>query len=118
MSTLFLFFLATTAVAQTKKTLIDVRGNCGMCKARIEKAALKTKGVKYAVWQTDTEQLTLFFNTQKTSVEQVAKNIAAVGHEANGIVATDSNYAALPVCCQYATGNPHKEPHADRERSQ
>lgn len=106
---IIMLFLAATAVAQTEKATISVRGNCGMCKARIEKAAIKTKGVKYAVWQTDIEALTFIYNTKKTTVSQVSANIAAVGHEANGVAVIDSVYAALPMCCQYADGNPHKK---------
>ena len=106
---IIILFLTTTVVAQTEKTTISVRGNCGMCKARIEKAAIKTKGVKYAVWQTDTETLTFIYNAKKTTVSQVPANIAAVGHEANGVAVVDSVYAALPMCCQYADGNPHKK---------
>ena len=106
---IIMLFLTATAVAQTEKATILVRGNCGMCKARIEKAAIKTKGVKYAVWQTDTEALTFIYNTKKTTVSQVSANIAAVGHEANGVAVIDSVYAALPMCCQYADGNPHKK---------
>ncbi len=106
---IIILFLTTTVVAQTEKTTISVRGNCGMCKARIEKAAIKTKGVKYAVWQTDTETLTFIYNAKKTTVSQVSANIAAVGHEANGVAVVDSVYAALPMCCQYADGNPHKK---------
>ena len=110
-----MLFVATTAVAQTQKATIDVRGNCDMCKARIEKAALKTKGVKYAVWQAETEQLTLLLNAKKASIDSVAKNIAAVGHQANGVAVVDSVYAALPMCCQYIDGNPHKEDHTKME---
>lgn len=104
-----ILFLAATGVAQTEKTSIPVRGNCDMCKARIEKAALNTKGVKYANWQADGESLTLIYNSKKTTVSQVSTNIAAVGHEANGVEVADSVYAALPMCCQYADGNPHKK---------
>ena len=39
---LIMLFFATATVAQTQKESIDVRGNCGMCKKRIEKAALGT----------------------------------------------------------------------------
>lgn len=106
---IILLFLATTAIAQTEKTTVSVRGNCDMCKARIEKAAISTKGVKYAVWQADTEKLTLIYNAKKTAVSEVSANIAAVGHEANGIAVLDSVYAALPMCCQYVSGNPHKK---------
>lgn len=103
---ILMLFLVSTVVAQSEKATISVRGNCGMCKARIEKAAIKTKGVKYAVWQAATETLTLLYNTKKTTVKQVATNIAAVGHEANGIVATDKVYDDLPLCCRYVRGKP------------
>lgn len=111
---IFMLFVVTSVAAQTKKESLSVRGNCGMCKERIETAAIKTKGVKYAVWQTDKEQLQLIYNAKKTSVEQVAKNIAAVGHEANGIVAADSIYTALPMCCKYREGNPHDNGYTDK----
>ena len=103
---IIMLFLAVTAMAQSEKATISVRGNCGMCKARIEKAALKTKGVKYAVWQTETEKLTLFYKTNKTSIKQVAMNIASIGHEANGIVASKEAYEALPMCCKYVKSRP------------
>ncbi len=60
-----MLFFATVAVAQTQKETLDVRGNCGMCKARIEKAAIQVKGVKYAVWQAETEQLKGVIQRQK-----------------------------------------------------
>ncbi len=104
-----MLFLTTTVVAQTEKTTISVRGNCNMCKARIEKAAIKTKGVKYAVWQSNTETLKLVYNSKKTTVSKVSANIAAVGHQANGVAVVDSVYAALPMCCQYVDGNPHRK---------
>ena len=96
-----MLFFATVAVAQTQKETLDVRGNCGMCKARIEKAAVQVKGVKYAVWQAETEQLRLLFNAKKTTVDSIAASISAVGHEANGIPVKDEVYADLPMCCQY-----------------
>ena len=100
-------FCASVAVTQTQKDSIDVRGNCGMCKKRIEKAALGTKGVKYANWTAETQQLTLIYNVKKTSTKSIAKNIAAAGHEADSIVATEEAYNALPACCMYKSVSPH-----------
>ncbi|MFW2376759.1 MAG: hypothetical protein ACN4ES_09435 [Cellulophaga baltica] len=42
--------MATISYAQdkNKKMTFDVNGKCGMCKERIEKAALGVKGVKFA----------------------------------------------------------------------
>ncbi len=105
---IIMLLVASSAMAQNQKATIDVRGNCDMCKARIEKAALKAKGVKYAVWQAETEELRLIYNTKKVLLNDVAQSIAAVGHEADGISAPDSVYAALPMCCKYESGNPHK----------
>ncbi len=102
-----MLFFATTTVAQTQKESIDVRGNCGMCKKRIEKAAVGTKGVKYANWTAETQQLTLIYNAKKTSTKSVAKNIAAVGHEADSIDASEEAYNALPACCMYKSVSAH-----------
>ena len=102
-----MLFFATIAVAQTQKENIEVRGNCNMCKMSIEKAALKTKGVKYANWKAESQQLTLIYNTKKTNPKSVAKNIAAVGHDADSVVATEEAYNTLPACCLYKTVSKH-----------
>ena len=70
---IIMLFITATAIAQTEKATISVRGNCGMCKARIEKAAIKTQGVKYAVWQAETEQLILLFNPKKNIFKSSSK---------------------------------------------
>ena len=102
-----MLFFASAALAQTQKENIEVRGNCDMCKKRIEKAALNTKGVKYASWTAETQQLTLIYSAKKTSSKSVAENIAAVGHEADSIVAPDEAYNSLPACCMYKSVSPH-----------
>lgn len=100
-------FFATSAVAQIQKENIEVIGNCNMCKKRIEKAALNTKGVKYASWNSEAQQLTLIYNQEKTNIKRIATNIAAVGHQADSIVAPDQVYNSLPECCFYRKVSPH-----------
>ncbi|MDG1375335.1 MAG: ATPase, partial [Flavobacteriaceae bacterium] len=53
--------MSTTSFAQNKnaKASIEVDGVCMMCKNRIEKASLKTKGVKSAVWNVESHELKL-----------------------------------------------------------
>ena len=53
---LALLALTLPVVAQRKnaKAQLNVEGICNSCKARIEKAALGVKGVKYARWNVDT----------------------------------------------------------------
>ena len=63
------------------KVTFKVDGICGMCKTRIETAALKTKGVKFAIWSTKTHQLNLIMDERKTSIDQIQENILKVGHD-------------------------------------
>ena len=51
------------------KIAFEVDGICGMCKKRIETAALKTKGIKFAIWDVKTHQLNVILNEQKISLE-------------------------------------------------
>ena len=98
----FLLTMASSAaaVAQDSTSTLTVAGNCGMCKARIEKAA-KEAGAKSAVWDAETHQLQLTINTQQTAIETVGKRIAAAGHDVDGWRANDRVYRTLPECCHY-----------------
>ena len=78
-----------------------VGGSCEMCKDRIEKAAKAVDGVLGAVWVQSEQELHLDFNPEKTSADEVAKTIAAVGHDTDKFKADDSVYNALPACCFY-----------------
>ncbi len=94
--------IATTAVfAGEKKEKFEVKGNCGMCEKRIEKAALSVDGVSTADWNKDTKQIEIAFNDDKTSVDKVQKAIAEAGHDTNMHKAKDEVYNKLPGCCQY-----------------
>lgn len=80
---------------------MEVRGNCDMCKNRIEKAALSVKGVKVATWYTNQQDLHLILDENKCSVEQVSEAIADVGHDTEKMKATDKAYANLHGCCKF-----------------
>jgi len=87
--------------SKSKKVEIEVSGICDMCKSRIEKAAFKTKGVKSAEWSTETKKLSLIINERKTDVLTIQKNMAAIGHDTEGVQATDEAYNGLHGCCKY-----------------
>ena len=72
--------LTTITFSQNKnaKASMEVDGVCGMCKERIEKAAIRTKGVKSAVWNVDTHELKLIFDERK-----------------------DEPYESVHPCCKY-----------------
>jgi copper chaperone CopZ len=101
--TLILFTATLTLSAQDKnaKTKIEVDGVCGMCKERIEKAAIRTKGVKSAVWSIETHVLDLIFDERKTNVRTVCEKIAEAGHDTKMVKATEENYNKVHDCCRY-----------------
>jgi len=101
------FSLSATAQSKTSKATFEVDGVCAMCKARIEKAAVLTKGVKYAVWNVDTSELYCVFNNKKTNLNKIKQAIADAGHDTKEIKATDEAYNGLEKCCRYRTLEKH-----------
>ena len=91
-------------VSATKTQTINVWGNCGMCKARIEKTA-KVDGVSKALWYAKTQILTLTYDPSKVKIEDIQKKLAAVGHDTELFKADDKAYDALPGCCKYDRKN-------------
>ncbi|MEN8157966.1 MAG: TonB-dependent receptor, partial [Bacteroidota bacterium] len=88
--------------AQHTDTLtIWVDGLCGMCKERIEIAALGTRGVKEASWESESRMLTLSVDTLKFKPHKLHYNVASAGHDTKELLAPDPVYAALPGCCKY-----------------
>ncbi|AUC85381.1 metal transporter [Polaribacter sp. ALD11] len=83
------------------KVAFEVNGICGMCKKRIETAALKTKGVKFAIWDVKSHQMNIILDERKTSLETVKQNIANVGHDVKDFIATDEAYNSVHPCCKY-----------------
>jgi copper chaperone CopZ len=100
---IFTVLMTTVTFAQNKnaKASIEVDGVCGMCKERIEKAAIRTKGVKSAVWSIETHELKLIFDERKTDLKQISVKLAAVGHDTKEIKATDEAYNSVHPCCRY-----------------
>ena len=96
-------FMGMTVFSQNKnaRASIEVDGVCLMCKDRIEKACIKTKGVKSAVWNVETHELRLIFDERKTTLDVIQKNIAAVGHDTKAIKATEEAYNSVHACCKY-----------------
>lgn len=80
---------------------IRVAGNCEMCQARIEKAALSHPGVFSAAWSKDTKMLAVGYDYAATSPEAIEKAIANIGHDTEHHRAHEETYNNLPACCHY-----------------
>ncbi len=101
--TIAILFIGFTSFAQNKnaRASLEVDGVCLMCKERIEKASIKTKGVKSAVWNVETHELKLLYDGRKTNLQTIQENIIAVGHDTQELTATDEAYASVHPCCKY-----------------
>jgi periplasmic mercuric ion binding protein len=95
-----LLAITSTSFAQTKSETFKVSGNCGMCKSTIEKAA-KAAGATSAIWDEETKDLTVKYNSSSTNAAKIQKKIAAVGYDNVGFKATTEAYRKLHSCCQY-----------------
>ena len=84
----------------TKVETIKVCGNCETCQSTIEKAA-KAAGVTNAVWNKETNILSLVYNPSVISSDDIQKKIAAVGYDTEKFKANDKAYAKLNECCKY-----------------
>lgn len=102
----------TFAQNKNARASIEVDGVCNMCKERIEKAAIKAKGVKSANWDVNTHELKLIFDERKTDLKAIQQSIAEVGHDTKEYKATDEAYNSLHACCYYrdeAVKDDHKK---------
>ena len=107
----FAFVAFNTASAQSDKSertpgldtqSFKVYGECGMCKKRIEKAAITVDGLTSAVWNEDSKQLAVQYKTtQKDALDNLKKKMASIGHDTEAYAATDKAYQNLPGCCHY-----------------
>ncbi|MGK0385681.1 MAG: mercuric ion binding protein [Patiriisocius sp.] len=95
--------MGSTVFGQHKnaKAIIPVDGVCVMCKDRIEKASIKTKGVKSAVWNIETKELSVIYDERKTTLATINASVANVGHDTEQVKATEEAYASVHPCCKY-----------------
>jgi periplasmic mercuric ion binding protein len=99
---LALFVLGTFTVFAGEKTeKFTVKGNCGMCETRIEKAANSVDGVSKADWNKETKVLEVTFDDAKTSTDKIEMAIAKAGHDTPHHKAKDEVYDKLHTCCKY-----------------
>ena len=77
-----------------------VFGVCILCKERIE-GVLKVKGVRSAVWDIDSKQLSLVYNPALVSLVKLKNRIVNAGHDLIDRKAKNIIYSQLPACCHF-----------------
>jgi len=82
------------------RSTFKVWGNCEMCKETIE-GSLKSEGITEAYWNMETKALVVTYDSTKITLDQVQKNVAAVGYDNVKYKGDDKAYENLPGCCKY-----------------
>lgn len=82
-------------------TTVKVKGNCEMCKARIEKAG-SFKKISKVSYSLEDQTATITFDTTQTNLNIILQKIADGGHDNERYTASDEVYDKLPDCCKYA----------------
>ncbi len=100
LASLLMVSFSFAANAQDKSEAFKVSGNCGMCKAKIEKAA-KSAGATAAVWDTETKQLKVKYSSTSSNTAKIQQSIAAAGYDTPSVKATQEAYDNLHGCCKY-----------------
>jgi len=95
-----LLMLSAFSFAQAVTEQFLVKGNCNMCKARIETAATKAGAIS-ADWSAETQTLTMVLDETKVTCDTILKQVAEAGHDNEKFKAPESAYKALPACCLY-----------------
>ena len=118
---LMFFVLLLTSVfsfAQAVTEQFLVKGNCNMCKARIETTATKVGAIS-ANWSAETQTLTMVLDESKVTCDTILKQVAEAGHDNEKFKAPEDAYKALPACCLYTRGSDKNENvHTDSDAKQ
>tara|TARA_R110001592_G_scaffold307299_2_gene580752 strand:+ start:274820 stop:275158 length:339 start_codon:yes stop_codon:yes gene_type:complete len=101
--------LSATQLKSQEKVKTDslyVEGVCEMCQQRIQKHAYG-KGVKFAEWNLTNSYLTVAYNTEKTTMDDISKRVAKAGHTTSKHPHDKKGYENLPNCCKYESVEKH-----------
>ncbi|WP_136668695.1 heavy-metal-associated domain-containing protein [Flavobacterium sp. H122] len=108
---LFAFLTFSTVSAQQNKNqkaviktaiYCDHCRECETCGKNFQANMLKIKGVKMYELDEKNMTITVYFNPQKTSLENIKNSISKLGYDADEIKADVAAYEQLDGCCKKA----------------
>ena len=97
--TLTLILSTTVMFAKNITTKIKVKGQCGMCKTKIEKA-LDVKGISFAEWDKKTKILRVRYNDSKITEDKIHEIISNLGYATDKLAADKTAESKLDKCCR------------------
>ena len=84
-----------------KTDTLKVFGKCNMCKETIEASLKKKDGVKSKDWNMTTKILTVTYNPDVITLDDIHHKVANVGYDTYKVKAPDNAYNKLDNCCKY-----------------
>jgi mercuric ion binding protein len=101
MKTILLVLLFGFLSGPTQTVKIKTSAICEMCKERIEKNLVLTKGIeKSDLNLEDQSNITVVYNPDKIDVAKIKQVIAETGYDADDVKAIKKSYEKLPNCCK------------------
>lgn len=100
--------------AQQVTKTVKVRGNCEICKNKIETAIKELPGVT-GDWNIETKELTVTYSEKETNIEKILRKVAEAGYDNEKYLADDDVYKKLPDCCLYDRVTPWTQYIAESE---
>ncbi|MEL6986610.1 MAG: TonB-dependent receptor [Bacteroidota bacterium] len=104
----FLKYLLVLIICCTSSLLIGqnkfniwVDAACGMCKDRIENAAMSLDKIQFVNYDLSSKTLSIETSDANFDVIKLHQKMAAVGHDTKEMKATDEVYNNLHGCCKY-----------------
>lgn len=88
--------------ADSGKPVVKIQTNaqCSDCKARLEGELNFVKGIIYAELDIDTKVIEIKYNAKRINIDEIRKQIAELGYDADDVQAVKEKQEALPSCCQ------------------
>ncbi|MFP4529514.1 MAG: heavy-metal-associated domain-containing protein [Candidatus Kapaibacterium sp.] len=89
-----------TAKDHTSTIKIKTSAQCGMCEKTIEGGLEDQKGVIKSELDADSKMVTVTYDDSKTNEDNIRKDIAEMGYDADDVKANKKAQKKLPKCCQ------------------
>lgn len=84
----------------TETVVLMTSAQCDMCKAKIEGRLGEAKGIRTAALDIRSKKLTVKYNPEKTTVDEIKRAINALGYDADDSKGNAEAHKNLPTCCQ------------------
>lgn len=86
--------------ALTETVVINTSAQCDMCRMKIEGKLNEHKGIRVASLDIRSKKLTVKYNPEKTTVEEIKKAVTDLGYDADEAKGDAEAHKNLPECCQ------------------